>query len=918
MKQEIRVPSLYGGVSTLASSKIMPNELKACTNAMLSRERSWERRAPLELIPEKQSDGSLANPSSVSLSLWDAYPTSTELDQSWVFSFIVRSDRESYVVAINADFHGLSAWGGLPATTGGDTTYGQYYSYDSGNPSVPGFLKMWATDGTPQVVILDLPRTGMLTTPASTPPISTPWTLNSVVSSRSVATGSDAYALETFSNADTWGEYLYEGHYVSSTQGYKASDRIKFCTVQDTTFILNTQRNFSWFPEAFSVGSAMDFWCSPSVGVFTRVKDDIQVDGDGLEIGHCRENFTALPIPTVANLLANSGIDNVTTPTALAVNQKLQMWDIYRMKFPDQPNTNGTAPGSGEAYTTSGGSTEVTEPYVLRKSSGGTDYYQSTAGLGEVYYCRKGIGIYPPGYYRVVSLNAPYYEHIRDPGPNCMVSPLHMPLRLRNVADGIWVLDTPYFEPRKSGDEAINPGPEAWSTDESAEISDLKIWRNRMWMSSGNRLFSSRQDNIYDFFKADPTQLPATDPVDLNAGGDRVANITSLLEATDTMLVITDSDDQFEVAGSDNIISTNTISLSRVSAFTTNKFTRPMRIGRAVYYFSQDKLFLYYSNPQALTTITEDLSKKVVGYLPYKHRASVAFPAHSMLVTVDDLDPASIYINYSMFDQDKLATNAYHKWELPMQVLQIASISDIEDNTYLYGMFVSDEDDKLYLGRVNLDPRKNATSFLDCLRETGDSTCSSTYNAGQNRTEITTRGGLAFDTVTQSTAWPTDSQGVELSITGSTSGSDVNGTYNTYYVAGDKTAHSLWIGKKYTSSFTLPEPVLRDPDTGAYIHNLLNVTRVVFAYDRSGPFDVTAANNLTLTNSWQFANTQYPYMLNHSYNEAVTTFGEYRFLVFKPAGNLNITVSTDSPNPLNILSATYEVRSKRKANPRLI
>ncbi len=962
----IQVPTLAGGVCTLAASRCLPSELRASINGHISKERSWERRAPVEFVFEKEGtyrdENGVDSPSNYQngfLSYGDManetnYPGFTRLDESYIFEWIVKSDSEAYLLSLNADSYLL--WDGNPSPSADleailpsdpDYAYGQYYSGNN--------CKLWKKDGTPQEVILNLPNSGQITDKdgilISTSSIK-PWKLNLTLNNTNyneVNTGDRSYLYEHMWAGDVFEAYLTEGQYNAGV-GYKGFERIKFSTVQDTTFILNTQRNFGWFPTTIKVGAsgattrtmnqadATTYWCTYNDGTdhFLKVKDDIRVDLDGLEVGHCRENFLLLPVPTEADLIAYSSVDNELTPTAMARNSVLVQWDIYRGIYPDRPNTTGT-PGSGEAY--SGGSTAVTEPLFLRGSTGGKDYHQSTAGLGKIYYCRKGIGIYPPGYYRVVSLKAPYYELIREPGENCMVDPSTMPLRLKNVEEDKWVLECPYFEPRKSGDSTVNPGPKAWQED-SFEFSDVKIWRDRMWFSGGDYVFSSRLGgkNIYDFFMSDPTQILSSDPIDLVAGTDKETTVVELKDGSDTMLVVTDSDVQLEVVGSNNVISPDTVTLSRISNFTTNRFTKTIRISRGLYYFSQDKLFFYYSNPQSLTLLTEDLSKRIPGYLPTRHRHSCSSPAYGMLFTVGTEDQTEIYINYSLMERDQMTINAFHKWTIDdYKIFGMQTLADQDDNTWLY-LVLFGPDEHLYMARINLDPRKVTGPFLDFLRSVPDNitTTNISYDSGLNWTNLSVDGPLTdLDTVVLSEDWGDDLAGTILDIVNvndtvtSVSPPNIDVYHNVYSVLGDydDSGKVVYVGKSYESSVSLPEPVLRDPDNGSYLHAILNVKRINILFDRSGPFELSLENNLTLhaiwenaitASNWEYTNNGTWVTVNSGFNEGITTLGEFRHLVMKPAFNLITTIRTSSPNPLNILGVTYECRYSRKSNPRAI
>jgi hypothetical protein len=797
---------------------------------MLSIERSAERRAPIESITRINTAGVIPDPSSGELK-YQVDLTEDQIDQDMFFTFIIRSDSESYAVSINTMF---TDWAGLDVTSGGDVVYGTHKAED--------FIRIWNTTGKAQDVFLRAPLSGV----------------------------SDGNRMI---NMDSFGDYLSEGAYVSPTVGYKAKDRIRTCTVFDTTLILNTQRNVDWWDGTkgpVAVNAPTVYYGTYAGPTTVPVKNDIRLSGTGVEEGFSRENFLLLPVVVAADLIAfNDATNSLPGP-------QLKYWDY----------STGVYPGGLAA----------------------------NAGLGRIYYCRKGIGIYPPGFYRAISTEAPYYQHIRDEGENCVFDPTSLPFRISNVATDKWTVDFIPWEPRKSGTADTNPGPKAFET--PSEVSDLRFFRDRLWMASGSRVFSSALSDVYDFFLKDPTQVLDTDPIDLMAtsGSSTVSRITHLRETVESMLVITDGDVQYEILGSSNIISPATVSLSPSTTFTTNRYTQPIRIGRALYYFSQDKLFLYYSNPQVLTTMVDEMSRHVPNYLPYRHRKSTAAAGYNTLFTVDDNDSFDIYLYYSLQKDNDFITQSFHKWNVPGDVRTIEVISDTEDNTYLYMISVY-SGTEVHMEKINLDPRKTTKPFVDCLRTTNTEVCKMVYDAGDDVTKITCYGGrLDWDIVMKSDdGWTAEEAGEEIPIR---TASQVSGNWE-IQLYGDMTAGELWVGKKYTSLITTKEPTLRDKDNN-YIYAMTNCRRFRLVYDNSGPFTLSYQNHLTPATGWTFNSGVSYTTLSQYLQEDVSTQSEWKLNILKPIANLRITLSTDRPTPLNLLSAVYECTVGRQANPRAV
>jgi len=306
-------------------------------------------------------------------------------------------------------------------------------------------------------------------------------------------------------------------------------------------------------------------------------------------------------------------------------------------------------------------------------------------GKGKVWFTRESFGPSATGYYRTTDVEkSPFFTRVRTPDPNGVFKKQTMPILLDYVtADNKWVVKYPSWSFRNSGNERTNPGPTVFENGARAKITDMCLWRNRLWLAADDTVFSSETNNQFNFWINDPDNLVDTDPIDIRAGSEKLSNIASLLPFKDYIFVNTFGNTQYEILGSDNQITPFTAKLAPTTFYSTAPLIDPVAMGSQIYFFSPRKLFLYFSNSSTNNiNQTIEMTKHCEGYLPKDITILEALPNKDMIVMVDKMFQNTMYVGINRWEGDRVAQNAFFKWTLPLNS-KVLSVKEFDNDIYI-------------------------------------------------------------------------------------------------------------------------------------------------------------------------------------------------------------------------------------------
>ena len=315
-----------------------------------------------------------------------------------------------------------------------------------------------------------------------------------------------------------------------------------------------------------------------------------------------------------------------------------------------------------------------------------TPYYNPTAtpdpipdGRGKIYYCNGPYLSLDAGYYRIVSfpegqvesgvtgIGKPYTQKIRTPDWCSVIDKKRMPHRL-NFLNNVFKFEPIQWTPRTVGDRTTNPGPSPFLTPEGearhVQLTSIANFRDRLFFSSGDIVFSSQMGVLEDLWIKDPSNVTVSDPIDVRAASNSYAEITAMVPFNLYLFINTKGGVQFELKGDSNLISPLTAEISSTTFYSTADLVDPLTLGSQIYFLDKERLYIYLNQDSREFNTAIELSNTVRGYLPTNYQDVTTAVAQNYILAVDEDEKNKIYIYCNRFDGGELIQSSFWRYVL--------------------------------------------------------------------------------------------------------------------------------------------------------------------------------------------------------------------------------------------------------------
>ena len=307
----------------------------------------------------------------------------------------------------------------------------------------------------------------------------------------------------------------------------------------------------------------------------------------------------------------------------------------------------------------------------------------SQDGSGKIYYTAAPYLNFGSGYYRIISSSSkPYTKKVRSPDAFSVLDGRRMPQKISfNSAAAIpWTANPISWEPRTSGNRYTNPGPSIFlSTDKltprQISIKAISTFRDRLYFAAEDVVFTSQLGVYEDLFLADPSNIVATDPIDIRASSNTFSEITSLTPFNTYLFINTLGNIQYELKGSQNQITPLTAEISPTAFYATSKFLEPQLLGSLIYFLDSSKLYLYFSSESTNLAVAQELTVTCADYLPSSMRQVCTAPSQNCIAMIDNTNQNYIYFHMSRFAGDRNLQNAFFRYILNSNDLVLSNQS---------------------------------------------------------------------------------------------------------------------------------------------------------------------------------------------------------------------------------------------------
>ena len=378
-------------------------------------------------------------------------------------------------------------------------------------------------------------------------------------------------------------------------------------------------------------------------GTIYRAKDDIS-STNNISANYGNATFWV----DTGRVMARVSVKNFDYPDSSKAYLGQSLNDISEIKLPPQAD-DVLADNNAESVLA------ALYPDDLGDNQNGRG--AGAGGKGKIYYFQNGYGGTEPGYYIVRSATQqPYLKKIRTPEAYSVIDNTTTPVVINPSAGAtVWEAEHGTYDERISGDNDSNPGPKAWQEGRSAPITAMATFRNRLWFSVGDTVFSSRINEFGNFFLEDPSLLVDSDPIDVSLSSNKYTPVVSLTPFESYIFVNTGADVQFALEGSENQITPYTASLNSASFYSTASSTEPVLMGSQVYFFDDQRLYIYMPANAAAIQRAAEVSKNVPNYLPRDYGAITVCNAFETMFLTDNSNRNEVFCYTNRFQGDQLS-----------------------------------------------------------------------------------------------------------------------------------------------------------------------------------------------------------------------------------------------------------------------
>ena len=526
----------------------------------------------------------------------------------------------------------------------------------------------------------------------------------------------------------------------------------------------------------------------------------------------------------------------------------------------------------------------------------------------------------------VVGTGHPYLQKIRTPDEWSYLDPNRLPQKLTlDIVSSTpaWGVAAMAWKPRESGNKESNPGPSIFRTIDGkslrqVKIKSLAVFKDRLWFSADDVVFSSALGAYETLFLDDATNIVDSDPIDIRASSNTYAEVVSMSPFEDYLFVNTKANIQFQLkaaGGEGTTISPSNTSISPVTYYSTAAFTEPQTIGSQLYFYDAKRLYLYLGQGKLGLASAVEVSSSVSGYLPQNYKAVCTAPSHDSILCVDSDNSNNIYFFTVRFSGDRVIQNSFYRFVLDasnnIQALQAY-------NNYVYA--VVKNNNKFFLARTNLIPDAVEIPRLDNMfvltTKVGGVNPNTIYDNTTNTTTFKVPADLPYTAAASLVVFGSTWSGETPNIV-TTAVITTVGNYKEVIVQGDYgvTGMTVYIGNTYAMNVILSPLFVRDIND-KLLEGTLSIRSGVVHHNNSGPYTISVSSRTrTAMNSTFYPNYADIVLSEDSLPlELVDMHGEFMFKVFGYSDSTQISITSSETTPVNITSIDFRGKFDQKSS----
>jgi hypothetical protein len=413
------------------------------------------------------------------------------------------------------------------------------------------------------------------------------------------------------------------------------------------------------------------------------------------------------------------------------------------------------------------------------------------------------------------------WQESRQDGLINIIDKTTMPHQLIHNAQDIWSTEfsdefgiqpftlTPVdWEDRLVGDDTTVPFPSFIGS----VINDVFFMRNRLGFLSGENVIQSEDGQATNFWTTSLQTLLDTDPIDVGTSHSKSSTFKHAVPSQERLILFS-RDTQFIYGSGDNALSPKTVFINPSSEISINEKVRPFASANSVF-FGVDKKKGTSIKELSTTTSdeivdTQDITSHVPDYIPEDLQQIEGSNVDNMMFFFSNQEQGSLFVYKFLNEGDKRVLSSWHKWTFAGTGVVINGFKGIKDNLYMVFTYNEQGIISKHLQRINLSVDYLNTGLGHALMLDRLKPVLGVYNS----TTLATTWNLPYD--------DTSELKIVLGPVFSVPGSEIKQanitrpTVTSLAAPGDYSAGVCYIGKKYETSTTLTQPMLKSVDDGS-------------------------------------------------------------------------------------------------------
>jgi len=470
-----------------------------------------------------------------------------------------------------------------------------------------------------------------------------------------------------------------------------------------------------------------------------------------------------------------------------------------------------------------------------------------------------------------------------------------MPHVLVKTGTGTFEFRENVWDERPVGDSTTNPSPSYVGT----TINGMFLFKGRLGLLGGENMVLSQVGNFEQQYRTTVLQILAEDVIDVASVTGRVNTLYHAVAFADELLLLSDKQ-QFRVSSGD-VFAADTVGITPSTSYPCSPYVPPVNVGNSAYFVGNGPTNTVareiYIDVNRQTIKADDIAVQIPTYIPQNVRALAGSSSASAFLAVTQSAPSTIFVHKWYEINDDKVQSAWCKWQFDSNV-NIVGMGFLEEVLYIVYKVGSD----IRIDKMLVGPTIDKPLLLD--HQFTESDCTVSYSAGTDLTTIT----IPYGTPATLGFYRTDN-GTFAPITATRTGEA------TYTVAGDITAYEFTGGLNYTMEYTFSTQYIREEtQTGESTiqDGRLQLQYLSLIYQSTSYFTAEVTPKSNVTNTYTFSGR----ILGDE--DAVadgipSDTGEFKFPVFAENTAVTIKLKSDQPYRCSFGSVEWTARFRQKA-----